>query len=41
MRLDQARSLKEFEKENGKLKRLGADLTLDNAILREVTRRNL
>jgi transposase-like protein len=38
MRLDQARRLKELEKENGRLKRLVADLTLDNAILKEVTR---
>ena len=37
MRLDQARRLKELEKENGRLKRLVADLTLDNAILKEVT----
>ena len=28
------------EKENGRLKRLVADLTLDNAILKEVTRGN-
>ena len=40
MRLDQARRLKEPEKENGRLKRLVADLTLDNAILEEVTRGN-
>ena len=40
MRLDQARRLKELEKENGRLKRLVADLTLDNAILRETTRGN-
>ena len=40
MRLDQARRLKELEKENGRLKRLVADLTLDNAILKEVTRGN-
>ena len=38
MRLDQARRLKELEKENGRLKRLVADLTLDNAILKEVAR---
>ena len=37
MRLDQARGLKELEKENGRLKKLVADLTLDNAILKEVT----
>jgi putative transposase len=40
MRLDQVRRLKEEEKENGRLKRLVADLTLDNAILRETTRGN-
>jgi putative transposase len=40
MRLEQARRLKELEKENGRLKRLVADLTLDNAILKEVTRGN-
>jgi len=40
MRLDQARRFKELEKENGRLKRLVADLTLDNAILKEVTRGN-
>ena len=40
MRLDQARRLKELEKENGRLKRLLADLTLDNAILKEATRGN-
>jgi hypothetical protein len=34
LRLDQARRLKELEKENGKLKRLVADLTLDKAILK-------
>ena len=40
MRLEQARRLKELEKENGRLKRLVADLTLDNAILKEATRGN-
>jgi putative transposase len=40
MRLDQARRLKELEKENGRLKRLVADLILDNGILKEVTRGN-
>ena len=40
MRLEQARRLKELEKENGRLKRLVADVTLDNAILKDVTRRN-
>ena len=41
MRVDQARRLKELEKENGRLKRLVADLTLDNAILKEATRGNI
>jgi putative transposase len=36
--VEQARRLKELEKENGRLKRLVADLTLDNAILKEATR---
>ena len=40
MRLDQARRFKELEKENGRLKRLVGDLTLDNAILKEATRGN-
>ena len=40
MRVEQARRLKELEKENGRLKRLVADLTLDNAILKEVARGN-
>ena len=32
----QARKLKELEKENVQLKKLAADLSLDNAILKEV-----
>jgi len=40
MRIEQARRLKELEKENGRLKRLVADLTLDNAILKEAARGN-
>jgi len=40
MRIDQAKRLKELEKENGRLKRLVADLSLDNQILKEVTRGN-
>jgi len=35
MRVDQARLLKELEQENTRLKRLVADLSLDNAILKE------
>ena len=35
MKVDQARRLKELEKENARLKRLLADAELDKAILRE------
>ena len=37
---DQARKLKELERENGRLKKLVADLSLDNAILKETVRGN-
>tara|TARA_B100001750_G_scaffold204979_1_gene181700 strand:+ start:144 stop:422 length:279 start_codon:yes stop_codon:yes gene_type:complete len=37
MGTDQARRLKELEVENQRLKRVVADLTLDNVILREVS----
>ena len=40
MRVEQARRLKELEKENSKLKRLVADLSVDNAILKEAVRGN-
>ena len=40
MRVEQARRLKELEKENGRLKRLVADLTLDNAFFTEAARGN-
>jgi transposase-like protein len=40
MRVDQARRLKELELENARLKRLVADLSLDNAILKEANRGN-
>ena len=40
MRIEQAKRLKELEKENTRLKRLVADLSLNNAILKEVTRGN-
>jgi transposase-like protein len=40
MRIEQAKRLKELEKENTQLKKLVADLSLDNAILKEVTRGN-
>jgi putative transposase len=35
LQLDQAKRLKELEKENGRLKRLFADQALDNAIMKE------
>jgi cell division protein FtsB len=40
MRLDQARRLKHLEQENTRLKQLVADLSLDNAILKEAARGN-
>jgi transposase-like protein len=40
MRVDQAHRLKELEQENSRLKRVVADLALDNAILKEATRGN-
>ncbi len=40
MRVDQAHRLKELEQENSRLKRVVADLALDNAILKEAARRN-
>ena len=40
LRLDQAKRLKELERENTRLKQLGADQALDNAILKEVTSGN-
>jgi transposase-like protein len=40
MRIEQAKRLKELEKENTRLKKLVADLSLDNAILKEVSRGN-
>ena len=36
MKVDQAKRLKELERENSRLKRLVADLSLDKAILKEV-----
>jgi transposase-like protein len=41
MRIEQAKRLKELEQENTRLKRLVADLSLDNAILKEASRGNL
>jgi putative transposase len=40
MRVDQAKRLKELEQENARLKKLVADLSLDNAILKESLRGN-
>ena len=40
MRLEQAKRLKELEKENSRLKKLVADISLDNAILKEASRGN-
>ena len=40
MRVDQARRLKDVEQENTRLKKLVADLSLDNAILNEVAKGN-
>jgi len=40
MRVEQARRLKSLEKENAQLKKLVADLSLDNAILKEAAEGN-
>jgi putative transposase len=40
MQVSQARRLKELEKENGRLKRAVAELTLDKLILKEVAEGN-
>jgi transposase-like protein len=40
MRVEQAKKLKELGKENARLKKLVADLSLDNAILKEVAEGN-
>jgi transposase-like protein len=40
MQVNQAIKLKELEKENSQLKKLVADLSLDNAILKEAARGN-
>jgi putative transposase len=40
LRVEQARKLKGLEKENVRLKKLVADLSLDNAILKEVAEGN-
>ena len=38
--VEQARRLKELDKENARLKKLVADISLDNAILKEAARGN-
>lgn len=40
VRVDQAKRLKELERENARLKKLVADLSLDNDILREAASGN-
>ena len=40
MRVEQAKRLQELEKENSRLKKLVADVSLDNAILKEAARGN-
>jgi transposase-like protein len=40
MRMDQAKRLKELERENARLKKLVADLSLDKDILKEAVRGN-
>ena len=40
LRIEQARKLKTLEKENARLKKLVADLSLDNAILKEAAEGN-
>jgi transposase len=40
MQSDQAKRLRELEKENQRLKKIVADLSLDNDILREVSKGN-
>ena len=41
LRIDQAKRLKSLEKENARLKKLVADLSLDNSILKEAAEGNL
>jgi len=40
MRVDQAKRLKELERENAQLKKIVADQALDNSMLRELSRGN-
>ena len=40
MKLDQAKKYKELERENSRLKKLVADFSLDNAMLKEINKGN-
>jgi len=40
LRIDQAKRFKELEQENARLKKLVADLSMDNAMLKETARGN-
>ena len=40
LRIEQAKKLKSLEKENARLKKLVADLSLDNAVLKEAAEGN-
>jgi len=40
IRIDQAKRLKALEQENARLKKIVADLTIDNTILKEASRGN-
>jgi putative transposase len=40
IRIDQAKRLKALEQENNRLKKIVADLTIDNSILKEASRGN-
>jgi len=40
LRVDQAKRLKELEQENGRLRKVVSDLSIDNAILKEAARGN-
>lgn len=40
LRVDQAKRFKEIEQENQRLRKVVADLTIDNSILKEVARGN-
>lgn len=40
LRVDQAKKLKDLESENARLKKLVADLAVDNSILKEVAKGN-